>query len=643
LLSYFSNFILLACFLGIGVGCLLAGSHKRLFPWFPAIQTAVIAAVYFFRLEVAVESTGSIYFSSGTSDNVVLVESTMLLPLLFVIVAAVFVCLAQQMAREMTRAPALTAYTYNVAGSLAGVMAFGVISWLELAPIVWFGVTLAASLPFIASPDPGDSRPRRSVVVAQLALLAVSLALVRFVAGDAIWSPYYKVGVRQMGDETIIDVNNTFHQSMAPLERKEYFYEWPYKVLGKEFSDVLILGAGSGTDVAAALRNGVQHVDAVEIDPAILRLGLQRHPERPYSDPRVTLINDDARHFLRTTDMKYDLVVFALIDSLTLQSSFSGVRLESYMFTEESFRAVRDRLEPDGVLVIYNYFRERWLVDRLANTAAAAFGAEPRLHVHEANGYLGVMLAGPQVMLLPPDLPVPDRVMQFGRSARPSPPRMHQRDAAIAPATDDWPFLYLRDRHLPAHYLAALALIVTVSIISVGWALRGQRGQWSWHFFLLGAGFMLLETRSITQLALLWGSTWVVASLAIASVLVMALVANFIVAQRELRRPWAIGAVLLALLALNWAIPVGRVAFESRSLESVFYAVLMFSPILCAGLLFGSAFKRSTSVPLDFGANLLGAMAGGVAEYLSLITGFRTLLVVIAACYVGALLTRRLQ
>ena len=69
--------------------------------------------------------------------------------------------------------------------------------------------------------------------------------------------------------------------------------------------------------------------------------------------------------------------MFALIDSLTLQSSFSGVRLESYMFTEESFRDVRDHLTDDGVLVIYNYFRERWLVDRLANTAAAAFGEEP--------------------------------------------------------------------------------------------------------------------------------------------------------------------------------------------------------------------------------------------------------------------------
>ena len=109
------------------------------------------------------------------------------------------------------------------------------------------------------------------------------------------------------------------------------------------------------------------------------------------------MINDDARHYLRTTRKKYDLVVFALIDSLTMQSTFSGVRLESYMFTVESFRAVRQRLSPNGVLVIYNYFRERWLVDRLANTAAAAFGEEPHVHVHEARAYLGVLMAGPRL------------------------------------------------------------------------------------------------------------------------------------------------------------------------------------------------------------------------------------------------------
>ena len=161
-----------------------------------------------------------------------------------------------------------------------------------------------------------------------------------------MWSPYYKIAVRQEGPDTVIEVNNIFHQSMAPIAQKEYFYQWPYSVFGDSFDDVLILGAGSGTDVAAALAHGAKHVDAVEIDPTILRLGREHHPDHPYSDPRVTVINDDARTICGRTGKKYDLVVFALIDSLTLQSGFSGVRLESYMFTEESFRAVQDRLRP---------------------------------------------------------------------------------------------------------------------------------------------------------------------------------------------------------------------------------------------------------------------------------------------------------
>jgi hypothetical protein len=99
--------------------------------------------------------------------------------------------------------------------------------------------------------------------------------------------------------------------------------------------------------------------------------------------------------------------------------------------------------------------------------------------------------------------------------------------------------------------------------------------------------------------------------------------------------------VLGGLLALNYFIPVGRIAFTSLAVESIFYAVLMFSPILCAGLLFGSAVKRSSSLPRDYGTNLLGAMVGGVGEYLSLVTGYRWLLLAIALCYGLALVARR--
>jgi len=644
LLAYFSNFILLASFLGIGVGCLLAPARIRLFVWFPLLQLIVIAAVHFFRLEVDVATAGSIYFTSGTEEPVVVVESTMLLPLLFVVVAALFATLAQRMGREMTTLAPLRGYTINLVGSIAGIAGFAVMSWLQLSPAWWFGVGFAAALPLLATSDPVAGAKTRGPgpnLAVNAALLAGALVLVHVMARGAIWSPYYKVTVGQDGPETVVEVNNVFHQSMAPVEHKEYFYQWPYMVFGDTFENVLILGAGSGTDVAAALLHGAKHVDAVEIDPVIIELGRRHHPDRPYSDPRVTVINDDARHFLRNTTKRYDLVVFALIDSLTMQSSFSGVRLESYMFTAESFQAVRDHLTPDGVLVVYNYFRERWLVDRLANIAAAAFEQEPRVHVHEARAYLGVILAGPRLAQLTTYPDVPDRVTAFGQSHDPSPARMHQRDTSIEPASDDWPFLYLRDRHIPRHYVLALGLILAVSVLVVTAIVRGQAGRWSWQFFLLGAGFMMLETKSIIQFALLWGSTWVVASLAILAVLGMALISNYIVSRVEITRPWLVGAALAVLLALNYAIPVGRVAFDSRIAESVFYAGLMFSPILCAGLLFGSAIKRSTSLARDYGTNLLGAMVGGVGEYLSLVTGFRWLLLVIAVCYFGALVARR--
>jgi len=656
LLSYFSNFILLASFLGIGLGCLLAPTRVRLFGWFPLLQAIVIGAVNYFRLEVSVVQSGSIYFSSGTSAKVVVVESTMLLPLLFVVVAALFMTLAQRMGREMAALPPLRSYTINLLGSLAGVVIFGLMSWLELSPTMWFGLAFAAAVPLLLTPE--DTTPAMSAgmvrsvskaaVAINVVLLAGSIALVHTMARGAIWSPYYKITVSQEGPDTVVEVNNIFHQSMAPVVQKEYFYQWPYDVFGDgSFQDVLILGAGSGTDVAAALRHGVRHVDAVEIDPAIIRLGREHHPDHPYSDPRVTVINDDARHFLRTTTKKYDLVVFALIDSLTMQSSFSGVRLESYMFTVESFRAVRDRLKSDGLLVVYNYFREPWLVDRLANTAAVAFDTEPRVHVHEARAFLGVLMVGPRLATLTAPPHVPDQVTAFNQSHAPSPARIHQRDPSIEAATDDWPFLYLKDRHIPQHYVAALGVVLVVSVVSVLLTLgvvgtpAADRRKWSWQFFLLGAGFMLLETKSIIQFALLWGSTWVVASLAIVSVLTMALAANAIVARWTVKRPWTVAGVLVVLLALNYLIPIGRVTFDSRAAESLFYAVLVFSPVLCAGLLFGSAIAKSTSLTRDYGTNLLGAMVGGVGEYLSLVTGFRALLLVIAVCYVGAVAARQ--
>ena len=203
---------------------------------------------------------------------------------------------------------------------------------------------------------------------------------------------------------------------------------------------------------------------------------------------------------------------------------------------------------------------------------------------------------------------------------------MHRRDTAIEPATDDWPFLYLKNRHIPTHYLGALALILVVSTVAVMATLRGQSGRWSWEMFLLGAAFMLLETKSIIQFALLWGSTWFVASLVIAAVLTMAHAGDGRrVAGRD---PAAVARVWSARRSAGRELrPAGRQRrlLEPRASSRSSTRSLVFSPIFCAGLLFGSAIKRSTSLSRDYGTNLLGAMVGGVGEYLSLVTGFGAL------------------
>jgi hypothetical protein len=303
-------------------------------------------------------------------------------------------------------------------------------------------------------------------------------------------------------------------------------------------------------------------------------------------------------------------------------------------------------------MVLYNYFREKWLVDRLANTAAEVFGHEPLGHVHQDRAYLAVMLAGPRVadLAAPPALPAD--VNAYGQPHDPSPAHSLTPDASVVLATDDWPFLYMQSPALPRHYLAALGIVLVVSALAVWLVLRGGTGisglaagpppRWSWHFFFLGAGFMLLETKSIVQFALLWGSTWSSASLAIASVLVMALASALIVSRVEIESRRLIGAALLTLIAVNYFIPVGRVRFDSRAAESLFYGVLVFSPVFCAGLLFSSSFKESSSTASDFGANLLGAIVGGVGEYLSLLAGYRFVLILVAGCYVLAMVTREM-
>ena len=308
---------------------------------------------------------------------------------------------------------------------------------------------------------------------------------------------------------------------------------------------MLIVGAGSGTDVAVALAHGAGHIDAVEIDPEIAQIGIDEHPDHPYQDPRVTRHINDGRAFLRNTTTKYDLVVFALPDSLTLVSTTANLRLESFLFTEQAFASVSDHLAPNGVFVLYNYYRQDWLITKLANMLTASFGARIRcVHTYQVGtaSVMAAMADGPGVAALPGGkppgdtvTPIPDagrrrrsRPRTTGRSStcgrRSSPTTTTRRWASCC--SSRWPRSAWPARS-PAPACAASARTSSCSAVA----------------------FLLLETRSLVSFSLLFGTTWLVNALAFFAILASVLLAIFINARFPIKRPHLLYAGLFIALA----------------------------------------------------------------------------------------------
>ncbi|MEV4087411.1 spermidine synthase, partial [Nonomuraea fuscirosea] len=444
----------------------------------------------------------------------------------------------------------------------------------------------------------------------------------------ALWSPYYKVTTRQLQQlgipVTDIAVNGIPHQQAVPAAARlqwEAQYGLPYERTTKPPKDVLIVGAGSGTDVAIALSKGAARVDAVEIDPKLRELGGSVHPDRPYDDPRVTTHVTDGRAFLERTGEKYDLILFALPDSLTLVSGASSLRLESYLFTEEAMRAARAHLRPGGTFSMYNYYRESWLVDRLASTMQRAFGHKPCVDVVSTAGQQAVITAG---------LGAADQrcATEWPGAAAGTP----------EPAGDDRPFLYLKDATIPPIYVITLGLILIVSLLAVRVVAGPYRRMRPYaDLFLLGVGFMLLETKSVTGFALLFGTTWVVNAIVFAGVLVAVLAAVEVTRRFRVPPLPVMYGVLFAGLLLAWLVPNEWLLGLPLPVRAVAAVTVAFLPIFAANVIFAKRFAETADATTSFGANLLGAMVGGCLEYVALVIGYKGLLIVAALLYVGAL------
>ena len=644
IVAYFSNLVLISAFFGLGIGALATRFSVRLERAIaPLTALVVMLGVWLGRLWHTNPAGGDEFIWIGAPLGIAspgdeasrIVSAGVVLLLVYGATAAAFAAFGQYMGRLFRTHAPLRAYSLEIAGSLLGIVLFALLSWAQTSPSTWFAVgtlLLVALLPRLL-PDGALA------VLLGVAIVAATHAE----SSRYVWSPYYRISVEpllrvtepgtghvaEFGEPVgrVLTVNNDYHQMMLDLRARapehaflagwRRFYDAPYaRYDGLEPlppGDVLVVGAGTGNDVAAALRRTDRRVTAVEIDPAIAGLGRRLHAEKPYADPRVTLVIDDARSFFqRAPSGGYALVVFGFLDSHRLLSAFSSVRLDNFIYTLEGMREVRRLLAPGGRAALSFASNEPWIHERLLALLDRGFERPSAFFVDQAGYANGILYLNEK------------------GDAKPVP-----RRRALVP-TDDWPFLYLRERAVPRHNLLFLAVAVALCAAAL-WLLPSGERRLRLPYFFLGAAFFLLETSNVVRMALLYGSTWWVNTVVFAGILLLVLLANLTAAR--FRVPLGACLALVALLILAAALVPSEALLALPAGPRALAAVTVFlGPVFFGGLVFARLIERETRLYEAYGSNVLGAVLGGTAEYLSLVLGFRFLLALALVFYLAVFL-----
>ncbi len=650
-LAYFKNLTLLAAFLGLAIGFALVGKksdYRQTFAPLWGLFAVLVIAVG------AASNSRPIFYPGGGDEFIWNTLSTSFWISLFLFIATVliffltcmfiFIPLGQSTGEEMALHPPVPAYIVNILASLAGVWVFSLLSYLQTPPFVWFIIGLAA-LGFYEA-------HRKKLARSAIAIYAITVIGIAIFGRGVVWSPYnrltvsdlsytdqqsgknipmgYMLNVQQTFFQTALDLSAghiqnlaTYPDVQATAQEAAASYDLAYQ-LAPPNSNVLIVGAGMGNDASAALRNGAGQVDAVEIDPAIISLGRKLHPEQPYSDPRVQAIVDDARSYFNKNSKKYDLISFGLLDSHTLLSGLSSVRLDSFVYTLNSFEQVKKHLAPGGVAVLKfatDLENNAWIEERLGRMLAEVFGA------NEISVYRDVLgttfVAGPLTTA---------QISQYGLQAWQ--PNAEYDDLPLA--TDDWPYLYMRARRVPAGYWQTLLLIAIVCLALLGRSFP-ETLRPDWHFWLLGAAFLLIEFKSVTELALLFGTTWFVNSLAISGVLLMALAANLFVLKTQRVDLRLAYLLLFVSIVFGFIFPLESLAGLPAVLKAVVGMILLSLPLLFAGVIFSESLRRCGETARPLASNFSGSAVGGLLEYGSIWWGVKSLHLLGGLLYLAAM------
>ena len=205
----------------------------------------------------------------------------------------------------------------------------------------------------------------------------------------------------------------------------------------------------------------------------------------------------------------------------------------------------------------------------------------------------------------------------------------------IRNSTDDWPFLYLNAVAFDPLYLAIVASILLLSWFVCGQSIRENRTSARWQLFFLGAAFMLLELAIIDRLSLVFGTTWIVNSICIFSVLTAIIGANVLIIKKPNIMPTEVlYAGLIIALAILYTVPVQTFNSMGMWVGGGAASVLSVIPVFFAGMIFSTSFAKETKPRAGLAFNMFGAVIGGLCEYIGTYTGIRSLLLVAALFYI---------
>ncbi len=677
--AYLQNTVLVVCFLGLGVG--LFTSRQPIRPTRGLLALTALAAGLAHRptrrallgISEQLSSLGEIniweFGRAGTPVDLLtgLLAGLLLTSLVMILILEMFVPIGRLLGRVMDDHPRpIIAYSLNVGGSLLGVWIFVSLSTWSLPPEIWFLVLMAMAAPFFIA-----RRDQRVLAAVCLSAVVALVALQRRgeEAEELVWSPYQKLTLMDAAPmrsdfgtplSYFLKVNNTGYQVLIDLEAADAHaaqrdandasisthYDIP-ALLHPRPSEVLLVGAGAGNDAAATLRRGAGRVTAVEIDPVILSMGQRYHPQQPYSSDRVHPVIDDARSFFATTRHKYDLISFGLLDSHT-STALTNARLDHYVYTVESITRARDLLRDGGIMTLMFHPLRPFIIDRMATVLRDVFGEEPVA----VNVPLGRYGPG-GILLVAGDLETARARITTLEELAPVREWMRTRSVDLTyttpPATDDWPYIYLERPSIPMLFpLLAGLLLILLKYAGRTLGLRGEMSplRWprsSWHFFFLGAAFLLLEVQNISKAAVVLGSTWVVNAVIISGVLGMVLLANLVVLRWPAIRIDLVFLALLTTVLGLYFVDLARFAFLPYSAKAVLVGALTTLPMLFSGIVFAKAFAVADGKDTALGANLIGALVGAVLQSVSFLLGIKALLLIVAGFYTLAMITRPLE